>query len=51
MTFSVREDLIKDLKGESVRVCNLESILPGWSQGVNPEVENLRDQIEQRLDV
>ena len=50
MTVSVREGLIQELKGKTIRVNDLGRILPGWPQGVNPDVNELRDQIEPWLD-
>lgn len=50
MTFSVRETLISDLKGKTIQIRDLGNILPGWPQGVNSEVEKLRDEIESWLD-
>ena len=50
MTLSVREGLVQELKGKTIRVNDLGKILPGWPQGVNPDVKQLRDQIEARLD-
>lgn len=50
MTFSVRETLINNLKGETIRIPDVGNILPGWPQGVNSEVEELRDEIESWLD-
>ena len=50
MTLSVREGLIQELKGKTIRVNDLGNILPGWPQGVNPVVNELYDQIEAWLD-
>ena len=50
MTISVREGLIQELKGKTIRVNDLGNILPGWPEGVNPDVKELRDQIEPWLD-
>lgn len=50
MTFSVRETLISNLKGKIVRIPDVGNILPGWPQGVNSEVDQLRDEIESWLD-
>ena len=50
MTSSIREDLIKDLKGKTIRIYNLGGILPGWPQDVSPDVEQLREQTEAKLD-
>ena len=50
MTFSVRENLIKDLSGQSIRIRDLGKTMAGWPQGVNPKVEELRDEIEARID-
>ena len=50
MTLSVREGLIQELKGKTIRINNLGEILPGWPQGSNPQVQELRDQIEAWLD-
>ena len=50
MTISAREKLIKDLKGKTIRIRDLGSILPGWSQGVSPHLEVLRNETEARLD-
>ena len=50
MTFSVRENLISDLKGKTIRICDIGNILPGWPEGINPEIEKLRDHIEAWLD-
>lgn len=50
MTSAVRNTLIKDLKGKTISVHDLGSLLPGWSAGVSPDVENLREKIEAKLD-
>lgn len=50
MTFSARETLIKDLSGQSIRICDLGKTMAGWPQRVNPKVEELRDEIEARID-
>ena len=50
MATSVRQNLIKDLKGKTIRIRDLGNILPGWSEGLSPEVEELRNQIDARLD-
>ena len=51
MTISVRENLIKELKGKTFRINDLGSILPGWSEGVSPEYEELHDRIEPKFDM
>lgn len=50
MTLSVREGLIQEMKGKTIRVNDLGNILPGWPQGVSSDVNELRDQIEAWLD-
>ena len=50
MTLSVRESLIHELKGQTIRVNDLGSILPGWPQAVSPNVNELSNQIETWLD-
>ena len=50
MATSVRQNLIKDLKGQTIRIRDLGNILPGWPEGLSPEVEELRNQIDVRLD-
>ena len=51
MTISLRENLIRELKGKTFRINNLGSILPGWSEGVSPEYEELHDRIEPQFDI
>ena len=50
MTPSIRENLIKDLKGQTIRIRDLGAIMHGWPHSVNAGVEELRVQVEERLD-
>ena len=50
MTISVRQNLAKELKGKVYRIHDLGKILPGWSEGVSSEVEELRNHTEPKLD-
>lgn len=50
MTLSLREALIQELKGKTIRIKNLGNILPGWPQVISPDIKEFRDQIEAWLD-
>ena len=51
MTYSVRENLIRELKGQTFRFNDLGSILPGWCERTSSEAEALRKRIEPEFDM
>ena len=50
MTASVRESLIRDLKGKTIRIPDLGHSMSGWPQRLNPEFGDLRNRVEVTLD-
>ena len=50
MKSSVRESLIRDLKGKTIRIPDLGHSMSAWPQRLNPEFGNLRNQVEVALD-
>ena len=50
MTSIVRQNLINSLKGQSVLIPNLHTILLYWSHSVNPAIKRLHDDVDRRLD-
>ena len=46
----VRQDLVGELRGQTVHVPDLHDILPDWPHAINPEIERLRRDVEARLD-
>ena len=50
MESTERSDLIEALKGQTVHVPDLHKYMPDWPHGVNPEVERLRKDVDDRLD-
>ncbi|KAI4117593.1 MAG: hypothetical protein LQ345_002224, partial [Seirophora villosa] len=47
---TVREDLIRDLRGRTIHVPDLHDVMPDWPHAINPQIESLRRDVEARLD-
>ena len=46
-----RQQLLHSLRGQSVVIPDLRTLFDHWPQGVNPEVERLREDVENRLEM
>ncbi|KAL8709490.1 MAG: hypothetical protein Q9220_005732 [cf. Caloplaca sp. 1 TL-2023] len=47
---SQREQLLHALKGHELRIPDLKSLLKDWPQYENPELESLRDEVDEWLE-
>ena len=46
-----RQQLLHSLRGQSLVIPDLRTLFDHWPQGVNPEVERLREDVESRLEM
>ena len=48
-TEASRQQLLKSLQGRSLRIPDLQALLKHWPQYVNPELEHLQRDVNERL--
>ncbi|KAL8786873.1 MAG: hypothetical protein Q9195_008030 [Heterodermia aff. obscurata] len=49
MQSTPREALIKSLKGQKIRIYDLDKVMTGWPSVVNPNIEILREDVQVRI--
>ena len=49
MASTTREALIKSLKGQKIRIYDLDKVMSGWPSIVNPNVDTLRQDVQARI--
>ena len=49
MASATRETLIKGLKGQNIRIYDLDKVMSGWPSVVNPNVDILHQDVQARI--
>lgn len=49
MASTTREGIVESLKGQKIRIYDLDKAMSGWPSVVNPNLEALRQDVEARV--